>query len=530
MNTPSRKIEQKEEQTNSPYRKEHGKSTLLLKLDSDLRTSYLISLANTWDITLSAERRQELQTPQKRGNDNETPKAKLLNTLRTHLQSKQLSGKVIRGIFYIFDEKLYLLPASEPTLQSEQTIGEKTEEQIGGIRSVRNRLKDDYNYRKFIHLAVHTIQDDKARRACEQLTKETKEQYYPILEYSTSNPNSSSDEMSDEELKISEYPPDIDFLEVNANEAEETTFKTSTPKIEKFTDKHNVDSWVTNQQYILEMGGLRDPRKVISHLLGGLEHNLLQAVRQELQTKQQENLTTEDFKEALRNAAHQTDDDLIRQMKNLKFDSEKMPTMKDLYLKITAINTALYPKIQDKETKERMDTEDFRKKVPKSIRENSNFQISDLKGYELVNLAQKLADANRVELEANFLDSRSNTRTYGRGSRGGYRGGYRGGSRRGNRGGRYQNRHRGQYQQKCNYCGIPGHKEFECRKKRAQRNQSNRGDYYGRSNPNRPHYRKDITCRFCEREGHMEFECRTKQKLKQDLLRGRGSKQGKENV
>ena len=48
-----------------------------------------------------------------------------------------------------------------------------------------------------------------------------------------------------------------------------------------------VDSWVQNQVYILEMSGLRDQKKIISHLLGGLGTNLLQAVRQELQTKNQ---------------------------------------------------------------------------------------------------------------------------------------------------------------------------------------------------------------------------------------------------
>ena len=516
--TPSTPIRRfpKYEQVNSPYKKEHGKSTLLLKLDSDLRTTYLESLAEFWQVEISAELAEQLKTPTKKDEKGETPKGKLIAILKEHLIAKGLSGQVIRGIFVIHSKKLYLLPASEPSIEGEKTLQGKPDSDIGGIRNVRNRLKNDNNYRKFIHLNSLTISDDKAREACIKLNADTEKQYYAILSYETYSESDESHSGAESETgsmdELLNIPEIMHVAEINANEPEETTtFKASTPKIEKFDAKQNVDSWVQNQVYILEMSGLRDQKKIISHLLGGLGTNLLQAVRQELQTKNQEELKTDNFKQALRNAAHQTDADLIRQLSNLKFHPESMPTMKDLYLKITALNQALYPKVKDAETQKTMNTEEFKKKVPKAIRDSPNFQISDLKGYDLVDLAQRLADANKNELETNYFQSGGNKKS----------------PFFSNQGGRFSKKryNNNRKQIRCNYCKIPGHKESECYRKKREKGQSNGGQ--DRERNNNRNYKNEITCNFCKRRGHIEAECKTKQRLQAQFLQGRDKKQGR---
>ena len=270
-----------------------------------------------------------------------------------------------------------------------------------------------------------------------------------------------------------------------------------------------MDAWIDNSCFILEMSGLRDQKKILSHLLGGLDQNLLLSVRQALQAKEKsedsedsEGLDTEDFRKALRLAAHQTDSDLVRQMAKLKYTDE-LNSMKDLYLKISALNQALFPKITDKNTRTNLDTREFKEKVPKDIKNHSVFKSSDKVGYELVALAQRLFDAGRNEVESNFNRTGGSSRYQNN---------------------RYQNnRYQNNRYQNNRYQNN--------RYQRNDRNYKNRDNF--RTNSDKPNYnrnknddrnqgernfRNEIRCNFCHNLGHIEVDCRTKKRLQQEYL------------
>ena len=396
---------------------------------------------------------------------------------------------------------------------------------LASIRKVREKLEKDNIYRTYIHLSATSIQDDIARDSALKLNSDNASSYYKVLAYNFLQMDSQSDSDDQTELRILEN--DTKQIQINTMATESTNeVPVKIPKIDKFNPKNNVDAWIDNSCFILEMSGLRDQKKILSHLLGGLDQNLLLSVRQTLQAKEKsdesEELSTEDFRAALRLAAHQTDSDLVRQMAKLKYNDE-MNSMKDLYLKISALNQALFPKIKDENTRTNLDTREFKEKVPKDVKNHSVFKSSDKVGFELVALAQRLFDAGRNEVESNFNRTRGSSR---------------------HQNNRYQNnRYSNNRYQNNRY---PNHRYQNNRyqnnrSQRNDRNYNNRENF--RTNSDKPNYnrnknedrnqgernfRNEIRCNFCHNLGHIEADCRTKKRLQQEYL-GRDRKHQQKN-
>ena len=153
--------------------------------------------------------------------------------------------------------------------------------------------------------------------------------------------------------------------------------------------------------------------------------------------------------------------------------------LREFYFKLMAILTALYPNTTNASDKTKLVTQSFRQKLPSNIRNSTIFTTSELEGLELVKLAQRLMDANKSSnTSSNKMHTSGRGGYRGRG-RGGYRGNgrdsnsYRGSNRGGSRGrGGYRGRGRGrntdntynrQPNDKCNFCGLPGHWQKDCR-------------------------------------------------------------------
>ena len=162
--------------------------------------------------------------------------------------------------------------------------------------------------------------------------------------------DSQSDSDDQTELRILEN--DTKQIQINTMTTKSTNeVSVEIQKIDKFNPKNNVDAWIDNSCFILEMSDLKDQKKILSHLLGRLDQNLLLSVRQTLQVKEKseesEELSTEDFRAALRLAADQTDSDFVRKMSKLKYNDE-INSMKDLYVKILALNQRSFQKLRTK--------------------------------------------------------------------------------------------------------------------------------------------------------------------------------------
>ena len=518
--TPKNKnVKPENNQFSSPYSDFHQKKALLIKLDGSLRTSYLISLAGAWGLTLEADLVEKLKKPNQ-GVEN-TPKNQLLQILANHLLSKGLSGTLIKAIFAVTNNTIYLLPAGTPELEGEKRALKATP-QTAGIKTVRTKLTTDSAYRHYIHLSFATIKDDIARNSASKLNKETAGNYYDIVKYSIVEEDSMSDSENDSvDLHIASEPKHVmtNVITPTNTESQDSLNNSGVkiPKIEKFVMKNNVDAWLDNSCFILEMAGLRDQKKIISHLLGGLDQNLLLSVRQTLQAKDaQEELSTEDFRAALRLAAHQTDSDLVRQMQKLKY-TEEMTNLKDLYLKISSLNRALFPKIKDDNTKTTMDTREFKEKVPKEVKNHSVFKASDKTGYELVALAQRLLDAGKNEVETNYFNSNRNRKFQNHSS----------GSFNYDR-----NKKNGNFDQRRNFGGNYRNRQNSSNYRNTNRNdeKNHRGNGHKRDNRDNAEkdFRRTVTCNFCRNNGHIEAECRIKQSMRQQYLsRDRNTKNKK---
>lgn len=511
LGTPNRLIKaERSQQISSPYTEKHLKRALLLKLDSNLKTTYLQSLASVWNLRISEELEEKLKKPKTLQGDTKTPKDQLLSKLREHLISKKLSGDLIKAIFVVSNNQIFLLPAGPPSTEGEKAALDKNIE-AAGIKTVRDKLSTDAAYRNYIHLNFATIKDDIARDAAHKLSRETEKDYYKIIEYSIIGSDmSDSDDSLDLkiiETEAREIMANVLTSEGNNEESSNDT-QLKIPKIDKFSEKNNVDAWLDNATFILEMAGLRDKKKIIAHLLGGLDQNLLLSVRQALQSKTGD-LTTEDFRQALRQAAHQTDSDMVRQMQRLKY-TDDMTNLKDLYLKISSLNRALFPKITDETTRTNLDTREFKEKCPKDIKNHSVFKTSDKTGYELVALAQRLLDANKNEMESNYFNSgrRNQQNSNGRNQF----------QNRGFKNNRPDGRRHQNYGQ--------GHQRYKSNNNFNRQNYNNNyrpnrssGQHNGPSKrQNNQNFRREIRCNFCQNKGHIEDECNTKERMRQEYL------------
>ena len=107
----------------SPYSQYHLKRTLLVRLDTSLATKYLLQLAGTWGVPITENLSKKLEKPQTlQAADETSPKTQLVKILKDHLKSKGLSGLVFKSVFFVFNHTIFLLPATEPSLQEEKSI------------------------------------------------------------------------------------------------------------------------------------------------------------------------------------------------------------------------------------------------------------------------------------------------------------------------------------------------------------------------------------------------------------------------
>lgn len=159
--------------------------------------------------------------------------------------------------------------------------------------------------------------------------------------------------------------------------------------------KTTTEGWVDSSVFALELGGITDPKKVVSHLMLALDPKLQPSI-QSLLIKERDSATppkeisVEIFKKALKTIAGKSTNDLDMLVDNLSFNKGSYRSMREFYIDLERYLKDLNPDIDSDVALAKLTSRAFKKKVPVEIRTAPAFQMSDKTGVDLADLAQTL--------------------------------------------------------------------------------------------------------------------------------------------
>lgn len=160
-------------------------------------------------------------------------------------------------------------------------------------------------------------------------------------------------------------------------------------------NKTTTEGWIGSSVFALELGGVTEPKKIVSHLMLALDSKLQPSV-QALIKKDVESSTpnktisVEIFKKALKAVAGKSSNDLDTIVENLSFNRGHYKSMREFYIDLEQYIKDLNPEIENDTALAKIVSRAFKKKVPVEIRTAPAFQMSDETGVKLADLAQTL--------------------------------------------------------------------------------------------------------------------------------------------
>lgn len=250
--------------------------------------------------------------------------------------------------------------------------------------------------------------------------------------------------------------------------------------------KTTTEGWVNSSVFALELGGITDPKKIVSHLILALDSKLQPSVqsliKREIDTSGND-VSVQIFKEALKSVAGKSLNDLDSIVDNLSFNRGNYKSMREFYIDLEQYLKDLNPDITNETALAKLVSRAFKKKVPHEIKTAPAFEMSDETGVKLADLAQTLY--SNLKQGSSALNAFTSYKPYKKTI------GFRD--------------NRPQYN-----------------KPLFQRQKSSRPPTPGISSGPKPKWEKDkIRCYHCQKLGHRKAECRL---MKRTMGRGRGSR------
>lgn len=309
------------------------------------------------------------------------------------------AGKnTVTVIFFHKDNSIYYLPAIQRKCSKSPT-------KICGITKVKNLLlKDSLTYKDRIYNA-NSLKDKVALSYIDRLDQFPDWKLVDIVSESLQTQNLISMSESDkgestpleEESKVK-----VNTLEsTQAGNAEDEGCSKRTPKLQEFSTKLNVDQWVSNCTWILSLHNIKSEKRIVAEMLSRLPLDIASQVRKIMKNSSEaDDVKVQEFKDAVKIASRQTPSDLSMALKDLKFGQEGCTTMKELWISLECLLSSLYPTLASDESAktefEKLISAKFREKVPASVKNSINFQLSEDVGTKLVTLCTKILESARV--------------------------------------------------------------------------------------------------------------------------------------
>ena len=203
------------------------------------------------------------------------------------------------------------------------------------------------------------------------------------------NIETQSENVAEQTLTINETPINQG---VQLNQFEVKT-KSELPKFDP--NKTTTEGWIGSSVFALELGGVTEPKKMVSHLMLALDPKLQPSV-QSLMKKEIESttphkaITVDIFKKSLKAVAGKSTNDLDTIVENLTFNRGHYKSMREFYIDLEQYIKDLNPDIENDNALAKIVSRAFKKKVPVEIRTAPAFQMSDETGVKLADLAQTL--------------------------------------------------------------------------------------------------------------------------------------------
>ena len=201
-----------------------------------------------------------------------------------------------------------------------------------------------------------------------------------------------SNTFQDQTVSIEEPAMSNSNQTVQVNQFDVKT-KSELPKFDP--NKTTTEGWIGSSVFALELGGVTEPKKIVSHLMLALDSKLQPSV-QALIKKDVESSTphktisVEIFKKALKGVAGKSSNDLDTIVENLSFNRGNYKSMREFYIDLEQYIKDLNPEIENDTALDKIVSRAFKKKVPVEIRTAPAFQMSDETGVKLADLAQTL--------------------------------------------------------------------------------------------------------------------------------------------
>ena len=396
---------------------------------------------------------------------------------------------------------VYALPGGKPTKKATATPV--------GIQTIKNIAKENpKSVVKYLNLSDVVIEDQFAKKYKQQLdstgqvnlpvtmslSEKTVQEISPLetIDESLLEIIDSLDfDIKDETYESPTVPSTS--VEPSATGASSTTVESPSEKasvlvnqfdtktkseLAKFDPNRNTcEGWVDSSVFALELGGITDEKKIVSHLMLAvqprIQPSLRALIKKEIEsTTPHKAVTVKIFKDALQTVAGKSNRDLDAIIENLTFQKGRYTSMREFYIDLEQYLKDLNPDISSDTAIEKLVSRQFKKKVPKEIRDAPAFQMSEARGLNLADLAQTLyANIKNSPAEVNYFSKAkpSNQRFQRRKP--------------------FNNRSIG-YQPKPN---VRSNQQSKLTQQQDKRN---------------------MRCYYCNKQGHMKSECR---KLKKDV-------------
>ena len=244
-------------------------------------------------------------------------------------------------------------------------------------------------------------------------------------------------------------------------------------------DENNVTAseYVQDVKYSLDLARVTDERTAVAQMLWSLPKALNSRARQALNRLQPdpEKVKISDFETVLIDLTKKSSKEIDRELRNMKFSGKKF---RDFYLLIETKVKQLNPKVTDQKAIDDITTREFIAKCPDHVKNNVGFRTSTLKGLEIADLAESVAEITKNSTSANYFSKSSDKSDNDKG-KGSERGSFRGRSKgfRGRGKGRSDFGRKDSQKIVCFFCFKPGHKIADCEefKKHQKSKQENKG-------------------------------------------------------
>ena len=244
-------------------------------------------------------------------------------------------------------------------------------------------------------------------------------------------------------------------------------------------DENNVTAteYVQDVKYSLDLARVTDERTAVAQMLWSLPKALNSRARQALNRRQPdpEKIKISDFEAVLVDLTKKSSKEIDRELRNMKFSGKKF---RDFYLLIETKVKQLNPKVTDQKAIDDITTREFIAKCPDHVKNNVGFRTSSLKGLEIADLAESVAEITKNSTSANYFGKSSEKSDNDKG-KSSERGSFRGRSRgfRGRGRGRSDSGRKPSQNITCFFCFKTGHKISDCEefKKHQKSKQESKG-------------------------------------------------------